>query len=215
VSDELRRAELHEDSAKHTPESSAKHTPESSAKHTLESSAKHTLESSAKHTLESSAKHTLESSAKHTLESSAERLHSGSTERRRERNPMDQPESEPSTYIPRAVRREVMVRDGYQCTFVGPEGNRCPERGRLQLDHFPVPSSCHGPATSANLRVRCAVHNALAAEKFFGRDWVLRKIAAARAGVAGSPSETVRGPHRVPGSPNENFARATPRWIAE
>jgi len=136
---------------------------------------------------------------------SAERLHAdsatstpeASTERRRERNAPTQPESQPSTYIPRAVRREVMARDGYQCTFVGPEGNRCPARARLQLDHFPVPSSCGGPATSDNLRVRCAAHNLLAAEQFFGRDRVRQKIAASRAGVAVSQDETVRGPDRV------------------
>jgi hypothetical protein len=157
-------------------------------------------------------------------EGSAVGLHSASMERIRERSAPDQPESQSSTYIPRAVRREVMARDGYQCTFVGPEGNRCPARGRLQLDHFPVPSSCDGPATSDNLRVRCAAHNALAAEKFFGRDWVLQKIAAARAGVAVSRNEAVPGPdspdrgavsqnEAVPGPDSPGAVDvATPRW---
>jgi hypothetical protein len=90
-----------------------------------------------------------------------------------------------------------MARDGYQCTFTGPEGNRCPERGRLQLDHYPVPDGCGGPSTTANLRVRCAAHNALAAERFYGRDLVLRKIAAARAGVSVSKDDAARGPERA------------------
>jgi len=97
---------------------------------------------------------------------------------------------------------------------MGPEGNRCPERGRVQLDHFPVPSSCGGPATSDNLRVRCAAHNLLAAEKFFGRDRVLQKIAASRARVAASQDETVPGPDR--GAVDvRTRRRQTPRTLAE
>jgi hypothetical protein len=191
---EISAERTNESSATRTNEIGAERTNESSAERTNENSATRTNESSATRTRESSPTRTHESSATRTGESSAERLHAASTKRRREDNAPDQSESERSTYIPRAVRREVMARDGYQCTFVGPQGNRCPERGRLQLDHFPVPSSCHGPATSANLRVRCAVHNALAAEKFFGRAWVLQKIAAARAGVAVSQDETAPGP---------------------
>jgi hypothetical protein len=168
-------------------------------------SAERTHEISAERTHETviSAERTREISAERTHAGRKERTHEISAERRRERNGLALPKREPSTYIPRAVRREVMARDGFQCTFLGPEGNRCPERGRLQLDHFPVPSSCGGPATSDNLRVRCAAHNLLAAEQFFGRDRVLQEIAASRAGAAVSLDETARGPDRVAVSPHE------------
>jgi len=39
-------------------------------------------------------------------------------------------------HIARAVRREVCARDGNQCTYVDAEGNRCPARGFLELDHI-------------------------------------------------------------------------------
>ena len=116
------------------------------------------------------------------------------SERTREREPSVERKGSRSRYIPRAVRREVMARDEFQCTFIGPEGNRCPERGRLQLDHYPVPESCGGPATTDNLRVRCAAHNLLAAEQFFGLDQVLQKIAASRARASVSKRDTSRGP---------------------
>jgi 5-methylcytosine-specific restriction endonuclease McrA len=115
----------------------------------------------------------------------------------RESNAPAQETSQRSKHIPRAVRREVMARDGHQCTFVGPEGRRCPERGRLQLDHYPVPAGCGGPSTTANLRVRCTAHNLLAAERFYGRDLVQRKIAAARARFSVLKDDSARGPERA------------------
>jgi 5-methylcytosine-specific restriction endonuclease McrA len=120
-----------------------------------------------------------------------------STERMRDSEARAQRENQRSRYIPRAVRREVMARDGYQCTFMGPEGTRCPERGRLQLDHHPVPAGCDGPSTTDNLRVCCAVHNLLAAEHFYGRDMVLQKIAATRVEVSVSKRDASCGPERA------------------
>jgi hypothetical protein len=176
---EVSAEHLHELNTEPTREVSAERSAGDRATRTREVSATRTQAISAR-TREVSAKRLHADSAPRTREVSAERLHPASTER----SAPAKPESHPSKYIPRAVRREVMARDGHQCTFVGPEGNRCPERGRVQLDHFPVPASCGGPATSENLRVRCAAHNLLAAEQFFGRDRVLQKIAASRAGVA-------------------------------
>lgn len=66
-----------------------------------------------------------------------------------------------------AVRREVFERDGEQCTYVDGEGNRCRERGRLELDHV-VPRALGGDDTATNLRVRCQTHNLLDAEEKLG-----------------------------------------------
>ncbi|OJY28519.1 MAG: hypothetical protein BGO98_05455 [Myxococcales bacterium 68-20] len=73
-----------------------------------------------------------------------------------------------SRYVPAELRREVFARDGERCTYVGPDGDRCPARGYLELDHIP-PKAFGGTETAANLRVRCRAHNALYAEQVFGR----------------------------------------------
>ncbi|MDB5214342.1 MAG: hypothetical protein JWO86_2269, partial [Myxococcaceae bacterium] len=38
--------------------------------------------------------------------------------------------------IPACVRRAVFERDGEQCTFIDEAGERCPQRGHLELDHI-------------------------------------------------------------------------------
>ena len=78
-------------------------------------------------------------------------------------------------YISRDVRREVFARDGEQCTYWDAEGNRCPARGFLELDHID-PQALGGTDTAANLRLRCRAHNALYAEQVFGRAHVERSI---------------------------------------
>ena len=85
-----------------------------------------------------------------------------------------------SRYIPRAVVREVHARDGEQCTFVSSDGRRCPERGFLELHHHDTPYAHGGPATTANLRTMCHTHNALLAERDFGRAFIQSKLLHAR-----------------------------------
>ncbi|MBN9161016.1 MAG: hypothetical protein BGO98_11485 [Myxococcales bacterium 68-20] len=80
-----------------------------------------------------------------------------------------------SRYVPRELRREVFERDGKQCTYVGPDGDRCPARGYLELDHI-RPKAHRGTETAANLRVRCRAHNALYAEQVFGRAHVAGRM---------------------------------------
>ncbi len=70
-----------------------------------------------------------------------------------------------------AVRREVRKRDGARCTFVDATGQRCRETAWLDL-HHERPFARGGPATAANLSLRCRAHNALAAERDFGRDFM-------------------------------------------
>ncbi len=75
--------------------------------------------------------------------------------------------------IPMDVRREVWARDGGRCTFVAADGTRCDSRWQLELDHV-EPRALGGPATTANLRLRCKTHNLLHAEAVFGADHMAR-----------------------------------------
>jgi hypothetical protein len=79
-----------------------------------------------------------------------------------------------SRYIPRAVVREVYQRDAGQCTFVSAEGKRCSARGFLELHHHD-PYARGGEATVENLRLVCRSHNALFAEREFGRSFMRSK----------------------------------------
>src|SRR5262249_37701102 len=76
-----------------------------------------------------------------------------------------------SRYIPRAVVRAVHQRDAGQCTFVSSDGKRCSERGFLELHHHD-PFARGGEATVENLRLVCRAHNALFAERDYGRTFM-------------------------------------------
>jgi 5-methylcytosine-specific restriction endonuclease McrA len=95
-------------------------------------------------------------------------------EKKRQFGQTDKPRTEPqarpkhSRYIPRHVRREVYARDAGQCCFVGPDGRRCSARGRLEYDHSLKPYGRGGLTSAANLRLLCAAHNALLAEREYG-----------------------------------------------
>ena len=82
-----------------------------------------------------------------------------------------------SRYVPVAIRNEVWKRDGGQCAFVGSTGHRCGSRHQVQLHHLD-PFGMGGPATVANLSLRCRVHNFHAAEQDYGREHVARKVGA-------------------------------------
>jgi hypothetical protein len=77
-------------------------------------------------------------------------------------------------HIPAAVRRAVFERDGNQCTFGAAAGKRCAETHRLEFHHL-TPFADGGEHDASNLTLRCAAHNALAAEEDFGRELVERK----------------------------------------
>jgi hypothetical protein len=76
------------------------------------------------------------------------------------------PRTPQSRVIAASVRREVALRDGGQCTFVGVDG-RCTERGFLEFHHV-KPFATGGPTTSVNLQLRCRAHNAYEAKLEFG-----------------------------------------------
>ena len=71
-----------------------------------------------------------------------------------------------SRHVPAVVRRAVWSRDGGRCAFVGAQG-RCTERGFLEFHHV-IPFARGGPASAANLQLRCAAHNAYEAAIDFG-----------------------------------------------
>ena len=72
-----------------------------------------------------------------------------------------------SRYVPAAVRREVYQRDGACCTYIDTRGRRCCETHYLELHHL-QPFAKDGDNVASNLTLRCAAHNALAAEADFG-----------------------------------------------
>ena len=63
-----------------------------------------------------------------------------------------------STYKWRKVRDRILRRDGYRCTYIDGDGNRCQARDRLHVDHV-IPVSAGGTDTPTNLRVLCEWHN--------------------------------------------------------
>jgi hypothetical protein len=62
-----------------------------------------------------------------------------------------------------------------QCTFRDEAGERCPQRGHLELDHVEA-RALGGTNEPSNLRVRCRRHNRLAAEDVFGKAHVAERI---------------------------------------
>ena len=74
-------------------------------------------------------------------------------------------------YIPRGIRRAVAERDGHRCAYVDASGRRCSETRRLEFHHV-VPFALSPSHDPSNLTLRCAAHNALAAEEDFGRQLI-------------------------------------------
>ncbi|HEX6791194.1 MAG TPA: HNH endonuclease [Candidatus Krumholzibacteria bacterium] len=72
-----------------------------------------------------------------------------------------------SRHIPAAVRDEVYVRDGGQCTYQGVNETRCEARKGLEIDHI-VPVAAGGTNELSNLRLLCPAHNLRAAERVLG-----------------------------------------------
>jgi hypothetical protein len=94
-----------------------------------------------------------------------------------------------SRHIPHEARRDVIARDGLQCSYTSAAGKRCEERGWLQL-HHEQPYGRGGPGTTSNIRVVCRAHNQLLAEHDYGRSFIHQRIEQAR---------NERGARLVPG----------------
>lgn len=112
-----------------------------------------------------------------------------------DRAPGDRGAASRTRHIPAEVRRQVWVRDGGRCAFVGRNGHRCTERGFLEFHHV-EPYSAGGQATADNIQLRCRTHNGFEAELFFGRrDDVVRL--STRSGPSWSGSRARIHPRRV------------------
>jgi 5-methylcytosine-specific restriction endonuclease McrA len=70
-------------------------------------------------------------------------------------------------YIAASVKDEVFTRDRGRCTYVGASGRRCASTRALQIDHI-EPIARGGKSTRGNLRLLCAFHNRLEAERILG-----------------------------------------------
>ena len=67
-------------------------------------------------------------------------------------------------HVAAAVRDQVFVRDRGCCSYVGASGRVCGSTHGLQVDHI-VPVARGGQGTPGNLRLLCAQHNRVEAER--------------------------------------------------
>lgn len=70
--------------------------------------------------------------------------------------------------IPLRTRDAVFARDHGRCAYVGSDGKRCDATIRLHVDHI-KPVARGGTNDISNLRLLCARHNRLQAERILGR----------------------------------------------
>jgi 5-methylcytosine-specific restriction endonuclease McrA len=87
------------------------------------------------------------------------------------KTPCTNGKSRGSRHVPASVRDEVFVRDGGRCTYKGPGGKRCGATFGLTLDHV-TPFARGGGNTADNLRLLCANHILLEAERTYGADFM-------------------------------------------
>ena len=69
--------------------------------------------------------------------------------------------------IPAAVRDAVYTKSNGRCAYVGTDGRRCNSTVCVQVDHV-VPVARGGTNDPSNLRILCASHNRLEAERVLG-----------------------------------------------
>ncbi len=99
----------------------------------------------------------------------------------------------------RQARREIYERDGEQCTYVSPSGERCRARAFVQLDHW-TPRACGGAGTTCNGRLLCGPHNLFEAEQVFGRKYIEKRIRLRQQRLDGES----------PSAPEQTMLEATP-----
>lgn len=135
---------------------------------------------------------TMESVFERGLDALLSRIDPASRHERRKAAKAPGPSGGPATrVIPRAIRDAVWTRDGGRCTFVGPDGLRCPATAWIEFDHV-VPYALGGRGDDpANLRLCCRAHNQLLARRVFG-DYSsrARTIHAESASASWRPSDT-------------------------
>jgi hypothetical protein len=77
-------------------------------------------------------------------------------------------------HIPQHIRDEVFRRDDRRCSFIDPDGKRCGSRWDLEIDRI-IPYARGGDNSPGNLRLLCAGHNKLEAERIYGKDFMNRR----------------------------------------
>jgi hypothetical protein len=87
-------------------------------------------------------------------------------------------------HIPNETKRQIAARDDLRCTFVGADGKRCDSRKFAQIHHEEAWARGGGDTTD-NLRILCAAHNRLLAERDFGRQFVAMRVEARCAPCSG------------------------------
>jgi 5-methylcytosine-specific restriction endonuclease McrA len=70
--------------------------------------------------------------------------------------------------LPSRLRDQVFVRDRGQCQYIGANGKRCGSGHVVQIDHI-TPVARGGASVASNLRLLCAYHNRLEAQRLMGR----------------------------------------------
>ncbi|MBI5244714.1 MAG: HNH endonuclease [Elusimicrobia bacterium] len=72
--------------------------------------------------------------------------------------------------IPQGIKDEVWLHDEGQCSFIGPDGRRCAQRGGLEYDHI-LPWAMGGRSDDpGNIRLACRTHNQMFARRAFGKE---------------------------------------------
>jgi 5-methylcytosine-specific restriction endonuclease McrA len=132
--------------------------------------------------------------------------HFGATDKPRAAHPQTvkppRPSNPDSRHIPSEVKRQVLARDGEQCSYVSPQGRRCEQRERLEF-HHKRPYGRGGAATVENIVLACSAHNLMHADDDYGRSFMRRCIERSRRERAASrfvpgPDNQVDSPDRRP-----------------
>jgi hypothetical protein len=80
-----------------------------------------------------------------------------------------------SRYVPSEIRERVHDRAGYQCEWRSVDGTRCSSRTGLQIEHQ-RPFAIYRSHDERDLKILCAAHNRLEAERAYGAEFIRRKI---------------------------------------
>jgi hypothetical protein len=93
-------------------------------------------------------------------------------------SPRENSGSSSGRHVPASVRRAVVERDGWQCSYLSPSGRRCESKWMLEFDHIEE-FARGGKPTVDNMRLLCGGHNQYAAECTYGWEFMEEKRRAA------------------------------------
>lgn len=73
------------------------------------------------------------------------------------------------------TKRSVKVAAGHRCEYISPEGKRCTEIARLEVDHIKA-RALGGDHARSNLRCYCRAHNQWAAMQQMGNHIIRKRV---------------------------------------